>query len=251
LALIEFSLRPVDEVEPWGTPPELKLHWFGLSDGSYHIDLGDVQLLEYRDAPGLPRYVEYQVARLHEDLIEVAPFALSPIPEGILSLLPDASVASAHAELSRRLSDRYNELVGEALEPFQARQIYSSYLSPDFGVWIWSHQEKVVIEWNNLNRLLDGQPAWTARRGKRELDRHEFVEELRSFNRRLMSAMADRIGAITANWKRGDIQLDVAQIQADHAERATWLANALDRQTAFSDWEAVARELAHESGHFL
>jgi len=146
------------------------------------------------------------------------------------------------------LSDGYQDAVGEALEPFQARQLDSLYLSPGFGVWLWSHEGNVVIEWNNRGRLLDGQPAWTASGGKRELDRDEFIEELQSFDRRLMSAMSDRIRAINDNWHRGDIQLDVPQIRADHAERATWLANALDRPTPSSDWEAVAREFTGESG---
>ena len=64
----------------------------------------------------------------------------------------------------------------EALEPFQARQLDSLYLSPGFGVWLWSHGRKVVIEWNNRGRLLDGQPAWTASGGKREMDRDEFIK---------------------------------------------------------------------------
>jgi hypothetical protein len=248
MALIEFLLRPIDEIEPWGTPPKLNLHWFGLSDGSYHIDLGDVRLLEYDEPPGLPRHVEYQLARLHQDLIEMAPFVLAPLPDKMVSLLPDASVASACDILGRRFSNGDHDAVGEALEPFQARKLDSLYLSPGFGVWLWSHGEQVVIEWDNRSCLIDGQPAWTATVGKRELHREDFLEELRSFDRRLMTAMDDRIRAITDSWRRSDIRLDLPQIRADHAERSTWLAKALDRPTPSCDWAAVARELAFDSG---
>jgi hypothetical protein len=249
MSLIEFSLRPLDEVEPWGTPPDLKLHWFGLSDGSYHFDLGDVCLLEYREGAGRPGYVEYQLARLHEDLVEMAPFILTPIPDAIVGLLPGGSVASAHHRLAERRApvDDPDDAVGEAMEAFRVRLLDSLYLSPGFGVWLWSHGNKVVVEWDDRGLLIDGHPAWTASVGKRELARDEFIEELRSFDQRLMNAMTDRIRMVSAHGLRADVQLDVPRLQADHAERATWLANALTRQHPSSDWEVVARELCRES----
>ena len=40
MSLIEFELTPVAEIEPWGCAPDLSLHWFGLSYGSYHLEAG-------------------------------------------------------------------------------------------------------------------------------------------------------------------------------------------------------------------
>lgn len=49
--MFEFKLAALDHIEPWGTPPDLTLHWFGLTDGSYFIDLGHTHLLEYSSPP--------------------------------------------------------------------------------------------------------------------------------------------------------------------------------------------------------
>ena len=83
MSLVEFELKPVPEIEPWGTAPKLSLHWFGLSDGAYHLELGASHLLEYASIEGWPRFVEYQVARLHEDFISMLPDTLETVPPGV------------------------------------------------------------------------------------------------------------------------------------------------------------------------
>ena len=75
---INFSLTPLELVQPWGTPDgRQSLHWFGLTDGRYWIDVGDGALFEYtaevQEQFGVFRYTEYQVARLHEDLLAIIP----------------------------------------------------------------------------------------------------------------------------------------------------------------------------------
>jgi hypothetical protein len=74
---INFSLTPLELVQPWGNPDRQSLHWFGLTHGQYWIEVGTAVLFEYSTAVqerfGTPRYCDYQVSRLHEDLLEMVP----------------------------------------------------------------------------------------------------------------------------------------------------------------------------------
>lgn len=49
--LFDFTLVPLDEIEPWGKPGQLSLHWFGLTDGYYWMDVGSSTLFEYSELP--------------------------------------------------------------------------------------------------------------------------------------------------------------------------------------------------------
>jgi hypothetical protein len=250
MALFEFELRPVDAIEPWGKPPDLSLHWFGLSDGSYHLDLGDVRLLEYAERPGWPRYVEYQLARFHEDLLDMLPDVLEPLPAGVVRLLRGGSVSATRQELGRRHRDRgrHGVVYDESTEAFRLRLLDSLYLTPGFGIWIWSHEAKVVIEWDNREQLVDGRAAWTASVGRREMARTDFVEELISFDQRLMEAMSERIRLVEVDWSRPEVSIDIERLQSEQAERSAWLSSALNRKPSCSDWEAIRKELSSEGG---
>ena len=83
--LFQFELRPLDQVEPWGGSADPNLHWLGLTDGEYWIQAGNHRLFEYSDAALArsrgSRCCEYQVVRLYEDVIDLAPNALEPVPQ--------------------------------------------------------------------------------------------------------------------------------------------------------------------------
>jgi hypothetical protein len=60
---LSFELRPLEDVQPWGTPESgFHLSWFGLTDGWYDVVVGERRLFSAPD--GDPRGVDYQVARL-------------------------------------------------------------------------------------------------------------------------------------------------------------------------------------------
>jgi hypothetical protein len=93
--MFSFTLYPVDQIHPWGEPSNAHLHWFGLTFGTYYLQVGPDQLLRYSDEcnsrcielrPAAKRtpYVEYQIARLYEDVFEILPHILEPIPVELL-----------------------------------------------------------------------------------------------------------------------------------------------------------------------
>ena len=114
---IPFGLTPLDQVRPWGRE-RLKLHWFGLTDGWYCIDLGDHELLRYTertvralrgdgDGSAPHPYTDYFVVRLWEDMIALLSAAMEPVPDDLVGFVAgnplrwsweDAPEADAAAE---------------------------------------------------------------------------------------------------------------------------------------------------------
>ena len=85
--LINFTLAPIEEIVPWGEPGSYSLHWFGLTYGEYWIQAGEAALFEYSDHArnaGINRYCDYQVVRLYEDLLDMLPYILEPVPEPLV-----------------------------------------------------------------------------------------------------------------------------------------------------------------------
>jgi hypothetical protein len=107
--LINFTLVHVEKIEPWGTPENPALRWFGLTDGQYWIQAGNSTLFEYNQpvqTAGGPQYCDYQVVRLHEDLLEMLPYILEPIPPSLAQYLSGDS-----AEIWKRTLNLWCELL--------------------------------------------------------------------------------------------------------------------------------------------
>lgn len=90
-----FELRPLAQAHPWGGDRRT-LHWFGLTDGWYWIELNGHELLRYSDqtvrrwqADGYQDvpYVDYYVVRLWEDLLELLPAVLEPVPADLVPFI--------------------------------------------------------------------------------------------------------------------------------------------------------------------
>ncbi len=65
--LFNFSLTPLEKIIPWGEPGEEILHWFGLTDGTYWMEVGEHKLFEYSSSAcesSAPEYCDYQIVRL-------------------------------------------------------------------------------------------------------------------------------------------------------------------------------------------
>ncbi len=88
----QFELVPVGEVAAWGTGRNL--HWFGLTEGRYCLEVGGVELLRYteqtvarrsrRDGREKPPWAEYYVVRPWEDMLRALPYILEPVPADLV-----------------------------------------------------------------------------------------------------------------------------------------------------------------------
>ena len=245
MSLFEFALTPLEAIQPWGDPPNLSLHWFGLSDGTYHINLGATRLLEYATSDDGERFVEYYLARFYEDILNMLPDVLEPIPASVARQFVDGGLGSTMQTLEkmREALEETDSSLDVALEALGNRIFDSGYLNPSAGISIWGYGAKTIIEWDNRDRLFNGKPAWTAVQGRHELAREEFIEEVQAFHLKLMTAMDERVREVCSNWIRSDVRIDFEQLVAEQAERRDSFDSAL-RSIRTTDWPSVELALS-------
>jgi Family of unknown function (DUF5984) len=254
--LFNFKLTPLGQVQPWGGPDDQRLHWFGLTDGQYWIQAGESAPLEYSDQLRAkfdwPRYCDYQVARLHEDLIEMLPLVLEPVPEDLISYISGVSgtlwnIKSAdwHTNAcAQNDDDRYWEIADFSATWIGRRTLDSLYLSPGTNIHMWSDESNVHIEWDNTGMLREGIPAWTAIRGSYLLPRDEFVAEARSFHFRFMAQMTDRVNSVLSGALPSQVKVDLQELQKEHSTRSRSIERNLVEPVNPTDWSLARIAIA-------
>lgn len=246
--LIGFRLLPIAKMQPWGEAGDLTLHWFGLTDGCYWIEVGEDRLFEYSEhaqAAGSGRYCGYQVVRLYEDLMNMLPDILEPVPGSLIPYLSGSTALhwranfDAWCDRSDALDkERFYQLVDDAATWSGDRRLDSGYLSPSANISIWSDAESVHFEWDNRDRVFDGKCAWSALQGSYPMPRAEFIDEIRSFHDRLMDQMSERVQEVLAGALPSGIHIDMPALVREHEQRTRTLEQALLRESR-TDWRRV------------
>jgi hypothetical protein len=271
--LFNFKLRPVQDIVPWERDGKYTLSWFGLTDGWYWMDCRGQELFRYTDSAiqtfkrlgfqvsDFP-YTDYQVVRLWEDILGIFPDVLEPIPAEVLRKIKPGQVASCWdqqlAELifteEREVSKLEETKYESATDWLKLRRLYTSYLNQRPGIWLWSDGKQVFIRWNCTGLTTDDHEVWTAQAGTYSLPVEAFIEEVRSFNQRLMTEMNDRVQQIQQKWDRPEIEIDKKQLVYEQSERAQWFNEALQRSKGVvrTNWTDVIEAISSfEKAHLI
>ena len=234
---VHFELRDLAEIVPWGdSSTGLKLHWFGLTDGWYDLEIGRHRL--FRVSGDDDRGVDYQVVRLWEDLIEIASAAMEDIPEPLARRLATGDRWLSWTEHVWDLAGA-DELYDAALSWWNAREFNAGYLRGAPRAHFWCRGEEIHIRWRSLPREADS-PLWSSPSGDAVTPLAPFREGLVRFDHDLIKAMGERIDSIARRWSRPEIKIDVEQLRREHADRATWLESAFTTPRAKShSWNDV------------
>lgn len=235
MPLFNFELIPAQQLKPWGAGGEYT--WFALTDGFLHIDVADIQLFRFSndtlrvwadESSGekrLPPYLNYQVARFYEDLFNVLPHILNPIPA---ELHRHIEKPEAYAQWRERLLSAFNHedesTFFTASNWFETnRFICSNHLTSNPRLWMWRLDNNIHIRWDFSQKLDGGIPVWTAGRGETILNYSDFLDEVTDFHTRLMQAMQQQIEQLPAShptpllWKEHETRKN----DALHAFRPT------------------------------
>ncbi|MEO6280836.1 DUF5984 family protein [Roseateles sp.] len=249
--LFEFRLRPLEEIQPWGTAADPNLHWFGLSDGCYWLNVGQHMLLEYsqqfQDEAGATRYCDYQIVRLHEDVLDMLPHVLRPVPPELrefIALKTESQVGywDAWTSLDDRLIDAetHFDLLDNAGTWLGERRLDSLYLSPSARIWMWSDEQEVHIQWDNRDVHSHGVPVWSASCGSFSLSRVDFVNEVKAFHWRFMQQMAERVASILSNGAPPGVRIDRSALWQDQQRRASLSEQSFQPLADATPWLVVS-----------
>ena len=135
MALFEFELKPLGEITPWGEKDDLYLTWFGLTDSNYYMDVGKERLFEYSnellrhwskdnsndEIHGSP-YFDYQVSRLHEDLLAILPNVFQEIPQALFDCIETGEKQKEWERCLSSVSDSF-----ESEDPMEEMDFFDIY----------------------------------------------------------------------------------------------------------------------------
>jgi hypothetical protein len=238
-----FGLTPLDRVRPWGRQDPY-LHWFGLTDGWYRIEVGDHELLRYSpqtlqrfrgdDREVQHPYVDYYVVRLWEDVIGLTPMVMQPVPDDLREFV----AADLHGWPGLDLDDGDEAWTAAIWHGQHALDFGYLQKAPRVRAWrsMIDDRDTVTVSWQHQD---DAEIAFTgAPVGEVTVPAEAFLAAVRRFDRELMSAMQDRITELERAGPRHGVRIDVDQLRAEHLDRATWLSERL-RVEPQTDWAAV------------
>lgn len=258
--IFDFTLDSIEKVQPWGTPNSLSIHWFALTQGKYRLKVGDEYLLNYTDEfignylkkkpqhnISTSTFTEYYVVRLWEDILGILPAILESVPVPLQKFL---NSGYENYQVLQKLADGWKESetvikriegIGTAdLAVFwlNERWFDSGYLSPSANIWLWSDENNVIFNWDNSEIKVEEIPVWTATKGSYRINKQEFVNEVREFNKKLLDEMGKRVETICQNWKNDEIKIDFEQLKSEQKNRAMWLESTL-KNLRRTDWSQV------------
>jgi Family of unknown function (DUF5984) len=255
VTIFNFRLRPIEHVTPWDSSDGPSLGWFGLSDGWYWLSLEGQEVLRGRDAPGggEPPYVDYQVARLWEDVLDLLPSALEPAPADVAAFLHDVE-AWARVVLRTR-TERARLDVRSAADAdrrdfgwWNARKLDSGYLVKAPSVHVWRTGNEVRIFWASNP---DEHELWSPVRGISAMSVRAFLDEVQAFDRAFLAAMEERVRTVVAAGGIEGVSVNLAHLLREQQERSSWLQSVLRRvdqgEQLATDWAPV-REFLAKSG---
>jgi Family of unknown function (DUF5984) len=250
---IHFALDDLADVEPWGKGDEANLHWFGLTQGRYWIEtpIGDV----LRYTPEIQAHlnlqcavVDYQVARLFEDLHDRMPAVLEPVPPDIAERCSDrgwhdrlrcwTEEKTAPDRPRWAMNPERWELYHAAMGWWSERSLDTAYLRCGPVITLWRVEDAVNVRWTTRNNLMDGIEVFAIPEGDVSISVADLERAASDFFEGVLSSMAGRL-RILQNGARASrpCRLDMADITADHARRdaefrakpapveTDWLAN--------------------------
>jgi hypothetical protein len=258
MPLFEFKLKDLRDVLPWGQEPDLNLHWFGLTDGIYFLNVGNDQLFRFSElilkhwskqcnSIDLNQpYVDYQVVRLYEDLLDILPDVLEPVPAAVNTLIETSSSQKNwrsgldwYFEIDE--NDELDDLYFQATEWWSFRKLSTLHLTQAPDIWFWRINDTIRIRWHNKQKNIDGIQPWTAIKGQYDLTYTTFMQEVASFHSRLMNEMGNRIDILLKDNPIPDIKIDFHGLTKEHEERKTSLEAALKRGPHKTDWDQVLK----------
>jgi hypothetical protein len=259
--LINFELTSLERVGAWENDGALHLNWFGLSDGYYWLVADRDELFRYSDgflarfppdSVAILPYVDYYVARLHEDLIYMLPAILEPVPKDIAHLVNNPDRTRAWAVATRHWLDKQHEDADEAWRAYyqavtwwDERRLDAGYLVNPPTIYCWRVDETIRLRWDNRERREGDVSVWSASLGEISLDADQFLDAVRTFDRRFLTAMRRRVKtAVGGNWSRPSVRTDPGELRAEQTLREDLLPTTLARGANQTDWDAVRHALA-------
>ena len=273
MPIFQFKLKPLGHILPWGSTHEQSIHWFGLSDGEYWMELNGASLYEYsenfrkRIDLNASRYVDYYISRFVEDLFELLPHLQEQIPQELYEKVNTQSSLWAYKkELQSCFSeeeDADNEKAEAAFERHQLltswideRTLSSGHLVAGPKLCFFRCGDKISLVWECPPEKDGNIDRWTSTGGEMEMEYDDLVKEIADLSRRFFAAMENQMAqACAKDW--GEIRIDKRNLQNEHSQRAEAYRHQIEEfkkgsHAACTNWTEIIQQYTqtkNTSGH--
>lgn len=252
---IHFQLKYIENTAEFGDVNRHQ-YWFGLTDGWYWISLQDIDLFRYatqsqemhHDIDETLPFFSYYVARLWEDIIDILPRIMEPIPEDLWRRVATIDRADEWLRMANRRLDAIEQLdiwddSSRIVAWYDERRLYPVPVQDAPGIWFLRVGDTITVRWETHHAMLDGVPVWSASDGEHDVTVSQLLGAVRSFDERLMTQMDERVNHAIASWSRPDVRLASAGLLLEQESRRAALPAALSRKPAPTDWDHIRKIL--------
>ena len=255
---INFKLQELDKIAPFGGEPDLRLHWFGLTDGLLWIDIDKQTIYEYtneaRDYFGSDiRYNDYQISRFIEDFTYTFKFISESIPEELFNIVDKFQEETerwknSHIDDDDDIFDLFydNEYI-PLTEWFSNRMFDSCHLVGGPYIGCFRCGNNIKIFWESTYKLESGNSIWTSPNGIVTIPYNDFVISVEEFLDSFFAAMDIQVEkAVAKDWQ--NISLDKERLIEENIERKagfykmlSYLKNPAKSDVKETDWDKVIK----------
>ena len=265
MALFEFELAPTETIIPWTGSDGPSLSWFALTDGWFHMPVGDQVLFEYTDEildhwrltregqgePETRKYPDYQITAFVRDVLGSFAAGIGRLPPFFEELALDWRLLRTLLDHPDQDDTALEESYYSALRWLGERAPWMSYLAATQKFWFLRIGDSIHVRWNNRGKAIDDIPVWSAQEGVFEISVSEFEDECRSFADGLLQAMEARIDALEAGREHAQIPLDIVSLRRQHQESVSEFAayfRGYEPDIPWDEAEAAIRDIAKSAG---
>lgn len=259
MALINFKLRHPDNIIPWDDDTDTTIHWQGLTEGEYWLDLNKATLYEYTPevlAGGDTddsTYVVYQLDRLINDWTGIFESIAAPVPDAFYTISRNHHYLYRFYGAAMHWFDRLSadpsihadtdyEQYDKTIEWIYSRTLTAPYLASDPGISFFRNGDYLSIVWQADHVTPENIPVWTAQNGEVEMAYDLFVHEMEDFAKRFFDAMDVQVRiAVEKDW--GATRINKEALVKEQEERKAAFQRKLGilkgPPVKHTDWELI------------
>lgn len=246
IELFNYILKDIKDASPFGYEETgYSLHWFGLTDSYYWLDINNHELFRYSEEftqkvnlnSAYP-YVDYQLSRLIEDFFEILPQVCENIPNSLFDRVSRPSgLAQIYSELDNWYEKIWDQENLETLDDvyFPARQwIYdrmldTGYLCSAPKIYFFRNNDKLLIKWDFDFNDDDGTKVWQESNGEFTLRYEDFVIQIENFVYRFCRSMDVQVFKACNDWPLKNVRIDLLHLVEEHKSRKAYLIDCISK----------------------
>jgi hypothetical protein len=249
MALFEFKLANVELIRPWRDSGKEHLSWFALTDGTFHMNVGNQVLFQYSDEllshwGESERDVGYQIASIARDILGSVNPICTRMPPFFEHLAGNWDLLTRLYEWAPAKASRDDEdVIYNAWRWLGERSPWTSYFVAHPNVQFVRIGDEVFIRWDNRGRIIEDKPAWSAHFGVFVLPFQQLLYEARSFADHLLQAMDERIQGIEAGSLRPQVDISTKELRIQHEVWRTEFTTYFTPRPPDVSWEEAEKAI--------